>query len=396
MSTKPLIAVKSHVSGSFPLSLSQQIGQGFHLFGHTISRPFQWITKPLIRGVITPLSPDAYDNCQIKAVEVVRRIITVPVCALVSIPFALLSLCGAGIESIGDCLKERPYDYYKGEGEEIRLRDRGPTLMTWNACMFYGGMPMAFGGVSPASVRIDDAASLIKKQGPDILVLQEISFGPSRALYEQLKADYAHFFIRIGPNPARMESCLFVASKCALVSAPRFFAFPDQCGIKRGFFYLETAKFAVVTTHLEPDDADVRAEQFHQVTAKIERLCKKKPCFLLGDLNIARKGSEEDEYSDLEIGKLYEDVYPSLDVGTCTGALNAYMRGKKRPKEFWEIVDYALLKKNPRVSHNFKLRLEVIQHACNLDRPAQALSDHRPLVLVCDAAGTEKKESGCA
>ncbi len=385
-------AIASRISYSpAPISLQQKAGQALHVFGYTLARPFQWITEPLIRCVITPLSPEEYGNCHIKAVEVVRRALTVPACVLAGIPLAVLSLCGAGIESIGDCLNGRPYTYYKGEAEEISVLNRGPTLMTWNACMFYGGLPMAFGGVSPAFDRIGEVATVIKDYKPEILALQEMSYGPSLALYKKLRKQYSHFFLRIGPNPLRMESCLFVASKHALVSEPKFFSFPDQFGIKRGYFCLETAQFWVATTHLEPKDKKKRVAQFMAVTEKLQQLAQNKLCFLLGDLNLIRTGDGDDEYTQLKVYKLYKDPHRYDILGTCTEAFNAYMRGKKRPEKIWENIDYTLLMQSPSSPISFDLHLQVLRSGVNPNNPAQALSDHRALKLICDITGTEKK-----
>ena len=54
-------AIASRISYSpAPISPQQKTGQALHVFGYTLARPFQWITEPLIRCVITPLSRNEY------------------------------------------------------------------------------------------------------------------------------------------------------------------------------------------------------------------------------------------------------------------------------------------------------------------------------------------------
>ena len=112
--------------------------------------------------------------------------------------------------------------------------NRGPTLMTWNACMFYGGLPMAFGGVSPAFDRIGEVATVIKDHKPEILALQEMSYGPALALYKQLKDEYSHFFLANWTQPFKNGELSFRRFQICASKRAKIFFFSGSMWNKTG------------------------------------------------------------------------------------------------------------------------------------------------------------------
>ena len=249
-------------------------------------------------------------------------------------------------------------------------------MMTFNACMFQGGLPYVLGGLPPASERLDELELLIRKKDPDILLLQEMAHPPSMKLYERIKDLYPHFFVRIGPNPPLMESGLFLASKHPIENAG-FIPFEGQCSILRGSFWIETPDAVVFTSHMEAGEKNnhMRVDQLKKIKEMMATF--NKPCFLLGDFNIDRyvKGS----YEECRIARDFHDPVPA-GTPTCTTKLEAIMRGTTVPEQPDEQDDYTLLLRRSDQDH-FRLKVEIEDTYVEGD-PYGATSDHKALVLT--------------
>ena len=358
---------------------------GLHWVGVGLNQAALWLMAPLhksseavIHALATPIRPGEFGNCESKICEWARRFFGV-LAALVVSPVALgLACLGFGLDFVGDYLTGKSYTYLAGCAQEKPEDASDYTFLTLNACMFWGGLPILFGGVRPASERIDLLANLVQEHSPDVIAMQEVSYGSALELHARLKNQYAHFFTRIGPNVGKMESCLFVASKYPICSEPEFQPFPNQNGIKRGVFAIETPAFWVLATHLDAGSSTVRKEQLAQVSQFIQELKMRanKPCFLLGDLNIECTGLPNDEYTSSGIAVSY--INPrALELNdataTCTNLLTAQALGQAAPEKAYENIDYALL--DTASKELFQPRTELI------DTFPQALSDHRALLL---------------
>jgi endonuclease/exonuclease/phosphatase family metal-dependent hydrolase len=279
-----------------------------------------------------------------------------------------------------------PYTHLPGTAME-KQSDGNDKFMTLNACMLWGGLPIPLGGMRPPRARMEKLAEKIRAEDPDVVVMQELAFDPAHQLYGKIKDRYAHFFTRIGPNPPLMESGLFVASKYPVLGAG-FIPFPGQFGIKRGAFWIETPKCFVFTTHLEfghgRDGAAKRKEQTDLIWEKIKTFREKKPCFLLGDLNM-----DESHYQELGLGEKFQNPYldkhPTIDekTATCTNVINAHICGDPPPAKPFELDDYALLAKGPH--DRFGLETTLLEMYDN-NLPDEALSDHRGLILTARSA----------
>jgi len=163
------------------------------------------------------------------------------------------------------------------------------TFLSFNVCMMPGILSQIFGGMTPASQRVNQLAQFIKAQRADVVSLQELTFagGGANQLIQQIKDVYPHIFYRIGPNNAGMENGLFFASRIKPISE-NYIPFQEitgrQYGFKRGFFVAQFEDQYVISTHLDPGRGTVRAEQIKAIIEYKKGLSK--PILLMGDLNI--------------------------------------------------------------------------------------------------------------
>jgi exonuclease III len=385
-----MLAVQPTSNSQIPpfVPTSSPIPDLFSYIALGLSKPLHWSTEGALHHIYCPLTPGKHDNYDSEALEAVRRVAAMLFYTAILPATLSLSLTSGFIDLLGKSLASMPYIYLKGNAPE--KEDNGDYLFfTNNACMFWGGIPRLAGGVSPASERIEKYSSLIKEHDPDFIVLQEISFGPGLDLYEKFKDRYAHIYTHIGPNPWRMESGLFFASKYPIVSPPKFIPFPNQNGIRRGVFVVETPFCCILITHMEAgsseSSAKLRKEQLDLITKTMKEMKRqtKKPCFLLGDLNVNRT-EEDSEYEALDIQNSYYDNYtechpePNEENSTCTNVLTAYSTGAPIPEMSFEHVDYALCDKSS--SKHFKFHTKLIKDLYTESNPDRALTDHRGLL----------------
>lgn len=367
-------------------SSRDRIGNTLQNFGLLLSTPLHRSSEVVLRNFLTPVHSSA------PTIEKMQRSVAMILnIALAPLTIAL-SLAGGISECIGSLIATKPYTYIPGNAPVPSCSNNILKAMTFNGCMFWGGLPLAFGGVSPARERTDKIAELIKQMGPDILVMQEVSYGPSLDLCARLKDQYSHFFTRIGPNPFQLDSGLFIASKYPMIGDPSFISFSKHTSFMRGIFCMETPLCWILTAHLKTGETkecmQKRKEQFELVTKTIESLKQKsdKPCLLMGDLNIQRTGSQNDEYSTLGISQNYYDLYaekhPQLnpDNATHTDLLRTYIIGEKPSSSPWDIDDYVLLDRSSR--QRVDLDIQLVKDTFSLDQPEKSLSDHRALYVT--------------
>ncbi len=352
-----------------------------------LSKPIHFVSQPSVRAIFTPIRPGKEGNLNSASLELIWRVFIITICVLTAPLTMGLALGGGILYKIADCIKQKPFTSIKGNAEE-KLESKNRKLMTLNACAFWGGLPIPLGGISPPTEqRLDALAQLIKEKDPDVLMMQEMAFDPAMRLIPKIKNNFAHFYTRIGPNPPLMESGLFVATKYPVINAG-FIQFPDQCGINRGAFWIETKKSVYFTTHMEfgHDEEGIlkRQNQFELIKEKVKAFEKQgKTCFLLGDLNVDRAQGNE-AYQKMGISEVFYDPYfkkhPQINEksSTCTNVICNYILGKKPPTKPFEMVDYALQGKG---GASTQLDVELCRDTYKNDKPDEALTDHRLLVL---------------
>ncbi len=270
-----------------------------------------------------------------------------------------------------------PYLSYKSSAP---ISNEAPKIfLTFNVCMFQGGLPYLFGGQSPASHRMDGVANLIKAQNADIVCLQEMAFDPAVGLIDKIKDLYPFFYYRIGPNPFRMESALFFASKMPLEKDPQFIPFniPGmQTGIRRGFFVAELEQCHVIATHLDPhaEQGAIRAKEIQAILDHMKTLAKKRT-YLLGDFNIEAADEEARRLLRVNFFNFKEDAvaHPGHQNATCCDNMTEIVQGQT-DKPTWTVFDHILCNTN----------LGFLQERIftfNLENLKASLSDHYAVVL---------------
>ncbi len=294
--------------------------------------------------------------------------------------------------------------FFYEQGEAPVKKERiAHRIMTLNTCMLDGMLPKKYGGMSPAEERMKALGNLIRKENPDVFLGQELTLDTGRMLMEEVRATFAHFWIGIGPIPGVKQSGLFVASKYPIAGKVQFVSFFDNMQspttegriLDRGFFILETEKYFIVTTHLEPGNPEVggayRKQQLEFITSVMDRIAEKtgKPFLIAGDLNIERVGTLGDEYSLSGIEELYYDYYtlhhPEFceETFTCTNLFTHHANGKVEPLDDEhrnEIDDYFLIRK-PFIDRFENLEVRLVK-TYDLEWPEEAISDHRGYVAT--------------
>lgn len=264
-------------------------------------------------------------------------------------------------------------------------------ILTLNACMFPGPLPIFFGGLEPAEKRLGRLAQLILSHQPKVVILQEVCGKSALDLIDHLKPHYRHFFYELTDSAIDLESGLFMAANIEMVDKPQWVTFSEpnrQNGIQKGFFIIPTQECVLIATHLYPLDTNsgrqIRANQLQIIEDHIQILKQKfpdKPIILTGDLNIERSNNSDCEYYFQKLSDKFFDPNGTTKVTTETATHSDEIESGKYPKanvrRYPYILDYCLIDKET------LLRIENIR-VNTLNTYAkdqmQSLSDHRGLL----------------
>lgn len=327
--------------------------------------------------------------------------------------FLTLSSCPMAAlyeESIGLSHEEQQNEYFyyrKGSGLEKTNFD-SHSFLTLNLCMMNASLPALYGGMTaPVPLRAQKAADFVVVQNPDIFLAQEVTLESSKALFEAMQDQYPHFWVGVGLEPGVKEADLFVASKYPILSEPIFIPFPETMQneyeypgdlnklygnrlIERGFFAIETSKYWIVTTHLEPGNIEkglpFRRIQLIFLTEIMDEIAGEKPYILAGDINVARTDDDVDEYPSSGIPDLYYDPFTELhpefneDTFTCTNLFTIRVNHKPEPSKESdrnEIDDYVLIRKQYK-DRLKNLNITLLKNTYDLSKdPSESITDHR-------------------
>jgi len=362
-------------------------GEILHSIALHLEKAIYASSDAILRNLVTPIRPGEDGNYCSPLLERIHRCAsTVFHLMLTPLTMSLFAL-GEGLHLLGDLMTGNPYIYFQGQGKETADPNHF-CILTLNACMLWGGLPRPLGGVTSPDDRVEKMAEKIKETEADIVLMQEMAYGPSVDLFQELKDEFPHCITRIGPNAFRMESGLCIFSKFPILSV-KFLPFPDQNGMKRGAVFIETPNHYFINTHMEAGDSEqdfeMRAEQFELISKEIARLKeqKNKPCFFGGDFN-ADRFENNNEYNAL-LGNHegfhdpYYQLHPTIDEHSAsqTNLLLSHMLGKKECERPYEMDDYILLHGNP---DEFELNPELVD-TFSLENPFSSLSDHKGLLL---------------
>ncbi len=286
--TPPLL----HPSSIYP---AYSVKSNFITFSHLLMTPF-WLAEEHLHRSFLPLIPGRYGQLENTALEVFARIFhliwSVPT-ALVSLPFHLL-----GNSILAAC--SSPHDIEVLATLAPSASPSTPqthiSFLQWNVCAMRGSLPLPFGGMTPARMRLDRIIAHILAKNADVVVLSEIDPLEEDPLIRGLAGRYEKIYYRFGLSAWGMSSCLLVALKKGdlLRDHATYHPLPvaesgAQKAFKRGFFILPAGGYKILFTHLHPGDSDrdkvVRKGQLDQIQAYM-KAHEGESFILLGDLNI--------------------------------------------------------------------------------------------------------------
>lgn len=365
------------------------VGRNCIVAGQALCAPAEYVSKGVIRTFFTKTTPGRNDNCDSEVCEYVRRTLTVICFHSWAFPTSLgFMAAGKAVMMVGDYLTGENYFYIQGNLDK-EIQDEGRlTVMSFNTCSLPGGLPW-LDGLPPERAREDLNVAIILEKQPMIACLQEVSFGSQ--IPEKLSAEYPHVYTRIGhPDFTTLESCLCVASKVPIIQA-FFRPFPNEKGISRGIFCLETKNAWVITTHLMSGETDAdkakRVEELAFVRGQITAIGDNcfKPVIFTGDMNI----SDPAEYETSDLWDGYYDPRSDGDrpdkitreTATCTNQFKEHARGipANPDLELDDYMTYALYngERIPQIASATVQRVDVF------DDPkvpnAKTASDHHAL-----------------
>lgn len=349
-----------------------------------LAEPICWTYGLLRYRMVAPI--DKFDCHENKIIEIATRALIVlgAIAALASlvIPIAFIAIAIASkiTRAIGFALQEDHYTHIRGQLPEKTL-DGEAKIMTWNICGIGGGFHYDHGGVISWRSRLDQIVETIKKEDPDVLILQEIyDTALLEALIAKLGPHYAHFFAHLGSNVMGSVSGELVITKCAVDRFSNTSFDNNDWTLNRTFTTLDIKakpddllpSVRILGTHLIHDDNAKRMVQVAQIVDSIAQETLALPTVLAGDLNLERDKPEEGGVLSRHFIHGYQGDEP-----TCTNELVRQWAPEK-----WgtpgETIDYISLFKN---NVNAQLTNTRMIKAYSDDYNTKtALSDHNALV----------------
>ncbi len=378
-----------------------------------LTEPFCFAYEQLRYRLVAPLDPAKFDNCPTKVQEVGVRIliglglvVSAFLCLAAPLPMlgfvAVLAIARTILRAVGFGLQKEGFTHIRGEAPEKKIEISLLKVMTWNICALAGGMSLDHGGVVHWRSRLEQIVEIIQQEAPEVLVLQEIyDTALVEALVKQLKAEYAHFYVHLGPNVVGSIGGCMVLSRCAVHDFSHTSFENNDWTLNRGFATLEVKAdpaddkpcARIVGTHLihgsEAPDRRKRMEQMAQIVNHVAARTFKAPTVLMGDLNIEKGSWEEAQTLSHYLEHAYQGEEP-----TCTNRLIAQWDGVVRPDER---IDYISLFKAsaalPVVTDGVVLKdCHLIPAFDASYNTKTALSDHSALAATLDFAIPKKVE----
>lgn len=192
-----------------------------------LTEPFCWAYGMVRYRSISPLDPGKFDNSTSRIKEVATRMFIFLSAATAFVFAATHILIVAAVmgslakifQAAGFYVQKNQFTHVRSDAPEKALDKGQISVMTWNICGEFGGLHYREGGVIHWRSRIDQIVENIKKEDPDVIVLQEIyDTALSEAIIDRLKDQYVHFFTHM-----RGSGCM-VITKCNV----QHFSYSDQ------------------------------------------------------------------------------------------------------------------------------------------------------------------------
>lgn len=346
----------------------------FHRFAAFLDTPCWWYSEKVFE-VINPIDWNSP----------VTELTTRTFYGLFAIPMIPVSIGLAAIgivpRAIANLVQPRPFFYLKGESLAKKEVSNAFKVYTMNVCCIPGGFAKLAGGVTHWRERVDGLVSKILETKPDLVCLQEVNdINASYALYERLKADYAHFYFNIGSAVFTQNSGHFIASKYP-IEDPNFVSFSSLVGwkefVNKGLFSFglksgERTFCRIYAVHLSPGSQ--KKERKIEAEYILEKMKDSEDNnvtqILLGDMNTPWG---TDEWKSSPLSK--DDFYDAYNQGRRNVSLSDATRSKDG--KIGQIIDYALLH---RAGGNYRgVSTSLVPNTC--DKSKGRISDHKGLLL---------------
>ncbi len=362
-------------------------------FSSKMAEPFCTVWELCCYRLVAPLDPEKFENCTTRTREIAVRVFiglgaVLGVFLLCAFPVPMLFrvvALGIGVKllrAIGFALQKGGFTHVRGEAPEKTL-NYSMKVMSWNICGVGGGLSLDHGGVVHWRSRVGALIEKVKKEEPDVLLLQEVyDTALGEALIDGLKKDYAHFFIHLGPNVMGSIGGCMILSKCAVRDFSHTSFTNNHWTLNRGFETLELKaspqdiwpSVRIIGTHLiHGDTSDAKNNRMEQVAQIVDSLRETMPTILAGDLNIERDGEGK------QLLEPFCHAYKGHEP-TCTNELTAKWSSKERGVRE-ETIDYISLFKKGGAYVRFE-DCHLVKAFDESYNTKTALSDHHGLSVV--------------
>jgi len=303
---------------------------------------------------------------------------------------AILGVARIALRILGFCLQKEGFTHVRGQCKEKPL-EKGCLfrLMSWNICGISGGMSLDHGGVVDWRKRFPAICRCIRKEDPDVLVLQEVyDTLLAERLIDELGELFAHFYIHLGPNTLGSTSGCMILSKYK----PNTFSFQpfqnNDWSLTKGFATLvlkdkeEKWQLRVIGTHLlhgtSEQDAGGRENQVKEIldSLPLDEKCRS-ATLLAGDLNIEKSTLKPKH-------PLAEHFTHFVEKGPTASNRMASLWKRETPDVAEETIDYISLHKKASLKMCQHLETKILKVFDDTSPMAMkaALSDHHAILSV--------------
>ncbi len=377
-----------------------KLDRGLLYLSSITAEPFCFTWHLCAYRFFSPLDPKKFENLSTIIEEVAFRTLIGVGCAVgavaaIAFPVPVVSgVLSLGVMSralrwLGFAFQTGQCTYVAGTGAEKSISHGSLKLMAWNVCGMGGGLSLDHGGVIHWRDRFDQIIEVIRKEDPDVLILQEIYDALlAERIIETLKGEYAHFFLHLGSNSIGIGSGVMILSKCP-VHEFRFasFAVGEIPKMNRGFAEIVVKKdgkentpfVRLIGTHLHHGSGEVNDQirmcQVAQLVHDVAQKTLKIPTVVAGDWNIEKESSV-----GRSLDGYFEHGYQGEDP-TCTNLLTEQWDQKKCAVP-GERIDYISLLKDDQAKRVSLEDVRLVKAFDDVYDTKTALSDHHGLVAT--------------
>jgi hypothetical protein len=220
-----------------------------------------------------------------------------------------------------DQKEKNKFSFKLGLGNE---KEEIESILNWNTCMLYGGLPIALCGTSAAYQRKEVISNKINAMKKDLVLLQGVSEDAAEWLYERLKNNYKYFYFNIIKDPLfALNSGLFIASKVRFEDFQAY-ELPTNGVIKKAYAIAKSKNLTICLTELEEGeeslDQSMRENQIDIILNSLSQEIERSNVYIAGNLHMSREAfkrtkfanSFSDNYSIKKLGETATTYFLSL------------------------------------------------------------------------------------